>query len=362
MQRARGVSALLGLIVVVGGLIAPAAVVAEDEPGQKGAEVSEAVKHDVSPPLRMAHVPSPDAARETEKPLRRINVGRGNGPDGALQTTTGPDVAVTTPNSFEGVGAGQYGFSVQYAPPDTNGAVGATQYVQWVNTYMAVFNKSTHALQMIQPGNAVWAGFGGGCQTNNDGDPIVQYDKIANRWILTQFSVSTKPVPAVRRGVDDVRRDGSVTTATPSATATPTSPTTRSWASGRTATTSATTSSAAPSSGAKVCAFDRTAMLAGAAATPAVLPASSPYGGLLPSDLDGSTLPPAGAPNVFAGFGSNSLQTLEVPRRLGERRQYHAVRPASIVGRPPSARRATAAAPVSRSRAPTRSSTRSATG
>ena len=42
-------------------------------------------------------------------------------------------------------------------------------------------------------GNTLWSGFGGGCQTNNDGDPIVQYDKPANRWILTQFSVSTTP-------------------------------------------------------------------------------------------------------------------------------------------------------------------------
>jgi len=48
--------------------------------------------------------------------------------------------------SFEGLGAGQYGFTVNSAPPDTNGTVGATQYVQWVNSSFAIFNKSSGAL------------------------------------------------------------------------------------------------------------------------------------------------------------------------------------------------------------------------
>src|SRR4029078_9454979 len=61
----------------------------------------------------------------------------------------------------------------------------------------AVFDKATGAL-LLGPldGNTIWDGFtgpGANCATNNDGDPIVQYDKAANRWILTQFSVSTTP-------------------------------------------------------------------------------------------------------------------------------------------------------------------------
>ncbi len=43
------------------------------------------------------------------------------------------------------------------------------------------------------PGNALWSGFGGGCESNNDGDPVVLYDKLANRWVMSQFSVSTLP-------------------------------------------------------------------------------------------------------------------------------------------------------------------------
>jgi hypothetical protein len=81
--------------------------------------------------------------------------------------------------SFEGLGNGQYGFSVNAVPPDTNGAVGATQYVQWVNESFAVFNKSTGAL-VAGPtaGNTLWSGFGGGCQSNNDGDPIASTTRL----------------------------------------------------------------------------------------------------------------------------------------------------------------------------------------
>jgi len=105
-----------------------------------------------------------------------------------------PPVAANLGLNIDGLGQGQYGFLLEYSPPDTNGAVGATQYVQWVNAEFAVFDKVTGAL-LAGPteGNALWHGFGGGCEANNDGDPIVQYDKLAQRWVLTQFSISTLP-------------------------------------------------------------------------------------------------------------------------------------------------------------------------
>src|SRR5205809_957743 len=99
--------------------------------------------------------------------------------------------------SFEGVGQGFTGpqgtFSVNAAPPDTNGAVGPNHYVQTVNTSFAVFNKTGTALMGPVRINTVWSGFGGGCQTNNDGDPSVVYDGIADRWVISQFSVNTLP-------------------------------------------------------------------------------------------------------------------------------------------------------------------------
>ena len=77
------------------------------------------------------------------------------------------------------------GFHV--APPDTNAAVGDTQVVQWVNVCYAVFDKCTGAT-IVGPfaGNAFWQGFGGPCETSNDGDIIIQWDKSNHRWLAAQ--------------------------------------------------------------------------------------------------------------------------------------------------------------------------------
>ena len=59
--------------------------------------------------------------------------------------------------------------------------------------------------------------------------------------------------------------------------------------------------------GPKICAYNRAAILAGTAATQQCVQLSSSYGALLPGDLDGTTAPPAGAPNPVLSLGSNSL-------------------------------------------------------
>ena len=162
-------------------------------------QVIHEVKHDTSAPLRSlpaaianpATLP-PHLARPVLKP--GIHPAGPAQPDTALQTTHLPYVSATLGLNFDGLGNNQYGFVVTGAPPDTEGAVGATQYVQWVNTSFAVFDKTTGALLMgPTSGNALWSGFGGGCQNNNDGDPVVVYDQMANRWVFSQFSVSTTP-------------------------------------------------------------------------------------------------------------------------------------------------------------------------
>src|ERR1700737_4519736 len=157
------------------------------------------VPPDVSLPLSelIRHAPPPSLTRRPVEPLRRIPLPPGLEQfqeDPVLQTATVPPPTPPVLQSFEGLGNGQYGFSVTGAPPDTNGTVGATQYVQWVNTSFAIFNKSNGALiSGPTAGNTLWSGFGGGCQTNNDGDPIVVYDKLAQRWVFSQFSVTTTP-------------------------------------------------------------------------------------------------------------------------------------------------------------------------
>ena len=115
--------------------------------GTPGPEVAAAVQPDVSPPLRDIPV-SPRARQLTEKPLFRSPGGTSAAatPDPVLQLTAGTAVATTAGLNFAGVGNGDYGFAPNAAPPDTNGAIGATQYVQWVNESFAVFDKTTGAI------------------------------------------------------------------------------------------------------------------------------------------------------------------------------------------------------------------------
>jgi hypothetical protein len=152
--------------------------------------VGNAVHSDVSPPLRdMTAAPtSPDDKKEKADKALPIGDAGKKRDDPVIQSVPGASPLAPTPGlNFAGVGNGDYGFTPNSAPPDTNGVVGATQYVQWVNSSFAVFNKSTGAIVSGFPkaGNTLWSGFGGGCETNNDGDPIAQYDKAANRWVLT---------------------------------------------------------------------------------------------------------------------------------------------------------------------------------
>ncbi|MCY7303454.1 MAG: hypothetical protein LH654_10590 [Thermoleophilia bacterium] len=278
-------------------------------------EVSSAVYSDVSGPLSGLAGVAPAASTDKEKkekPLRVLpNMGNAlNQTDGALQTAAGPLAGTTSGLNFAGVGQGDYGFSDQYAPPDTVGAVGETQYVQWVNTYFAVFDKATGAILNGFPkaGNSPWVGFGGGCETNNDGDPIVQYDKVARRWILTQFSVSTLPYLQCVAVSQTSDATGAYTRYAFSYGNTQFNdyPKMGVWPDGYYISYNIF-NNAQTFAGSKVCAFDRTAMLAGTAATQQCFQLSTSFGGLLPPDLDGVNAPPTGSPNFFMNFGANSL-------------------------------------------------------
>ena len=269
-------------------------------------EVTPATHSDISPPLRELeqHI---ERKGFRIKPVGPIPHGpNASTEDPVLQTTVGPLVGVTAGLNFAGVGNGDYGFTPNAAPPDTNGAVGATQYVQWVNESFAVFDKATGALvHGPVAGNTLWSGFGGGCETNNDGDPIVQYDKAANRWVLTQFSVSSTPFlqcVAVSTTSDATGTYARYAFTQPNFNDYPKLGV---WSDGYYF--SFNMFSGNRFVGARACAFDRSAMLAGSPASQICFQLSSAFGGLLPSDLDGAAAPPAGSPNFYVAFGSNSL-------------------------------------------------------
>src|SRR5258707_1380916 len=284
-----------------------------------GPLVFQDVHHDVSPAVR--DMPTINAAgnaatahiKHEAEPARRIPLppgmgGAQTGPvsDGALQSSTFPAPAGLAPAvnlGFDGLGNASLGFTVNSAPPDTNGAVGATQYVQWVNSSFAVFDKSTGAL-VAGPtaGNQLWAGFGGGCQTNNDGDPIALYDKAANRWILTQFSVTTTPFLQCVAVSTTSDATGTYNRYAFQYSNFDDYPKMGVWPDAYYITFNMFNGNTFVEGDA--CAYDRTAMLSGAAATQICFQQGNSIGGLLPSDVDGITAPPVGSPNYLVIFSS----------------------------------------------------------
>lgn len=102
-----------------------------------------------------------------------------------IQTLAGPAFTATIGSSFDAVTA------AGFAPPDTTMAVGPNHIVVWVNARYAVYNKSGTIIVGPLFGNSLFAGVGNLCETTNRGDPILQYDRLADRWILSQFAFNT---------------------------------------------------------------------------------------------------------------------------------------------------------------------------
>lgn len=79
--------------------------------------------------------------------------------------------------------AGQVGTA---NPPDPTGAAGINHYVQIVNaTRMKIFDKSGNAIGTVIDVARIW-----NPQITNGGDPIVLYDKYADRWVISQLSAT----------------------------------------------------------------------------------------------------------------------------------------------------------------------------
>jgi hypothetical protein len=273
-------------------------------PVQHNPKIIKELKHDVSPPLRkITPVPGNAGVKRVmpNPPIPRPGAAP-SGTDPVLQTWSGaPNIPATTVN-VDGI---KYpGVNCNCAPPDTNGDVGPNHYVQIVNTGFQVFNKSGGSVFGPVSINTLWSGFGGGCQTNNNGDPTVVYDGISDRWIIAQFSVSTTPYlecVAVSTTGDPA---GSYNRYAFSYGTTdfPDYPKMGVWPDAY-YTTYNIFAGGQIFTGTEVCAMDRTKMLGGQAATQQCFKTSNQYGGLLPSDLDGPTLPPAGSRNYVIGLG-----------------------------------------------------------
>ncbi len=277
--------------------------------------VTPEVKHDTSQPLHT--LTSLSTTVTWKHPLLHASPlpeGAPNSVQDQIQRslTSAPSRAAPAASSnFDGVGNGFKGpqgtFSVNSAPPDTNGSVGPQDYVQIVNTDFAVFNKDSTrgAIGSVRYGpvqiNTLWSGFGGLCESDNDGDPTVAYDSMANRWIISQFAV-TNPNPnylqcvAVSTGADPT---GTYNRYAFAYSSFPDYPKFGVWPDAYYTTFNLFDSTGTTGLGAQVCAYNRTNMLKGTSATQQCFITSSTYSSLLPSTLDGTTTPPTGASNYL---------------------------------------------------------------
>jgi hypothetical protein len=301
---------------ILAGCCAFAANAAPPQASEHGrVEVSAAVQQDTLPSLKGVNPHTDGYQRykphdEHHIPLPYVPAGQ---EDGAVQRSAQfAPLAPTLQGGVDGVGKGFSGpngsFTVQYAPPDTVGAVGDTQYVQVVNVGMAVFNKSTKAVVLGPiPTSTLWQGFGGQCEADNDGDAVVVFDRAAHRWVVSQFAVGSAPYLECVAVSQTADATGSwYRYAFSYGNAFNDYPKMGVWPDGYYVTFNIF-NNGSTWGGSKVCAYDRAKMLAGQAATQQCFQLSTAYGGLLPADLDGSTQPPAGSPNYLLNFGTNSL-------------------------------------------------------
>jgi hypothetical protein len=188
----RGITGLAAILL---------AVVSSAQATEIRREVSYSVRNDTSRPMRdiIADMAPPESPAANNLPVIENIFLKPPGaqtirPQGRGALLPGyqsyPSNAVTPPTlqSFIGLGVGN---GAGGTPPDTNGDVSPTEYIQWINSSWAIFNKATGARTSGPTlGNSFWSGFGGSCQTSNSGDPLAIWDDTAQRWVMSQFITS----------------------------------------------------------------------------------------------------------------------------------------------------------------------------
>jgi subtilisin-like proprotein convertase family protein len=119
-------------------------------------------------------------------------------PDQALSSQSGNRPSPNPPNpptvNFEGQSiADTIAVGQGFLPPDTNGDVGPAHYVQTVNVTFRIWDKAGNPLTPVASLNTLFAPLGGACGSSEDGDPIVVYDQLADRWLISQFCTVANP-------------------------------------------------------------------------------------------------------------------------------------------------------------------------
>jgi hypothetical protein len=287
------------------------ALAQDEEMVQTNEQITLPLSHDTSQPVRLMPI-IPPRENTVLKPLHRRPgppiVGAGF--DEGLQTLQLPKVSTTNVLSFNGINDRD-----AVAPPDTNASVGQTQVVETVNTSYQVYNKS-NGTSLFGPSeiSAIFNGLAGPCGSllNLFSDPVVLYDKAANRWLITILASSTSFRTAVECIAVSTTNDATGSyhrySFTPASGAVNDYPKFGVWPDAYYASYNIF-NNGTTFAGAKVCAYNRTAMLNGGSSPQVCFPRSLDFS-LLPSDLDGSTAPPTGTPNFFLELGTSTTLKL----------------------------------------------------
>ncbi|MDZ7777949.1 MAG: hypothetical protein U5L09_21200 [Bacteroidales bacterium] len=180
---------MIGVVLVIG------TMVFGQEVSFKPTKVSKAAYFDKSEPLRDIEPVEPG---ERDRSWKENKVGNkfiepysfdkdgDDVDDPVVQRALGRTQVLGPIQNFEGMGNlnGVY-------PPDTDGAVGPDHYFQMINLSFKIYDKQGNTVYGPADNSTLWDGFIGPWTGTNDGDPIITYDEIADRWVATQFAVNT---------------------------------------------------------------------------------------------------------------------------------------------------------------------------
>jgi hypothetical protein len=119
------------------------------------------------------------------------------------QTKMGDKPAAELITSFDGLGqefTGPQGTAMLRNPSDNTLAVGPNHIVQIVNSRTAIFTKKGKQFDATGkilygpvPTNNIFRGFGGPCESRNNGDAVARYDQLADRWLIVMPIFSRLP-------------------------------------------------------------------------------------------------------------------------------------------------------------------------
>jgi hypothetical protein len=233
-------------------------------------------------------------------------------PDLTANSSLSP-LSINSGLNLLGMGTGFPGYSEQGMPPDANGAAGTTQFVEFVNDSFAVFNKTDGSVAYgPASGNTLWQALGAPCSTSPNLDETVEFDKLANRWVMLMpvFTSPDQLCVAVSQTSDATASGWNLYVFPIPGRMMPDYPKLAVWPDGYYLTYNQGRNLVFV--GDAACVFDRNSMLKGAAATMQCFTnINTSYGGLLPADLDGTIPPPVNSPESFLNFDGND-QSLDL--------------------------------------------------